>query len=79
MKRVKEDRLGIQRIDAGLDGSHMRQIRDQGGIPTGCSGQRKRKDGAEAVDDVGSKKQRDMQARVVNGSVLKMVGKRRRE
>ena len=53
----------------------MREIRDQGGIPTGCSGQRNRKDSAEAVDDVGSKKQRDMQAGVVNGSVLKMVGK----
>ena len=32
------------------------------------------KDGAEAVDDVGSKKQRNMQAGVVNGGVLEMVG-----
>ncbi len=69
---------GVDPVDAcgaGLDGSHVGEISDQGGIPTGRGGQGNRKYGAEAVDDVGPKEQRDMQARIVHSSVLKMVGK----
>ena len=53
----------------------MREVGDQGGIPAGCSGQWNGENGTEAVDDVGAEKQRNMQAGVVNGGVLEMVGK----
>src|SRR5580700_6321890 len=61
------DHGGINPVNAGGAGFHGGQARDIGDerrIPAGCSGKRDGKDGAEAVDDVGAEKQRNMQARV---------------
>ena len=53
----------------------MREVSDKSGIPTGRGGERHWEDSAEAVDDVGAEEQRYMEARIVNSSVLEMVGK----
>jgi hypothetical protein len=44
------------------------------GSQLGRGAERHGKDGAEAVNDVGTEEQRNVQARIVDGGVLKVVG-----